>query len=97
MDSVTVIANILVTLCVAYYQIREGRKLNAENRKTNEENAGKNRVIYSVEQMDIARDSKDFDTTLNKKLSSGDYTILAAVVDRGNTSQTRYVLGKIKS
>lgn len=86
----------LIALGIAIYQIHEGRRLNAENLKTNKENAGKNRVIYAVEQLDIARDSRAFDETLNKMLNSGNFTILAAFVNAGNTSQTRYVLGKIK-
>ncbi len=62
------ILQILITLGIAIYQIREGRRLNAENLKTNEENAGKNRVIYAVEQLDISRDNRAFDETLNKCL-----------------------------
>ena len=81
---------------IVHYQIHAGRKLNAENLKVNEENAGKNRIIYSVEQFDLARDSSSFDGVLNKLLNSGDYTILSAFVNPGNVSQTRYVLGKIK-
>ena len=81
---------------IAHYQICEGRKLNTENLKTNERNAGKNRAIYAIEQMDIARDDRSFNDNLNKMLNSGDYTILTAFVNAGNTTQTRYILGKIK-
>lgn len=81
---------------ISFYQIRAGRKLNAENLKINKENAGKNRVIYAVEQLDIEGNSKEFDEKLNKRLNDGNFTILAAFVNDENRRQTRYVLGKIK-
>jgi len=81
---------------IARYQIQEGRKLNAENLKINEENAGKNRVIYSTEQMNVSQDNKLANDKLKSLLNSGNYTILSAFVNSGNTTETRYVLGKIK-
>lgn len=89
---VTVIVNISAILVNIYIS---NRTTNA-NRQINEENAGKNRVIYETEQMDISRDNKTLKEKLNGMLNSGNYTILTAFVDLGNTTQTRFILGKIK-
>jgi len=86
---------ILVNLFISIHTINTNRKLNDENTKINAENAGKNRVIHEIDQIDTSKRDPAF-KDLNDKLNSGDYTILSAFVNHGNTSQTRYVLGKIK-
>ena len=77
--------------CIAMYQMQEGRKLNTENLKVNEENAGKNRTIYDIEVMS----SNDI-SNLKIKLSSGDYTILNAFAHPSSGEKTVIVIGKIK-
>lgn len=88
--------SILATLEISKHTINSNRKLNEENIKINAENAGKNRVIYATEQMDVGNNDRAIGLILNAKLGSGEYTILSAFVNLGNTSQTRYVLGRIK-
>jgi hypothetical protein len=83
---ISIIINSLVTIGIAYYQIQEGRKLNAENLKTNEENAGKNRVIYSIKQEGLNDNEIN---NLNEVLKNGNYTILTAFVDPYDAKQTR--------
>ncbi len=89
---VTVIVNILAILANIYIS---SRTINA-NRQINEENAGKNRVIYETDQMDISKENVVMNKKLSDMLGSGNYTILTAFVDMGNLSQTRFILGKIK-
>jgi hypothetical protein len=88
----TVIVNILAILVNIYIS---NKTINA-NRKINEENAGKNRVIYETEQMDITKDNRILKEQLKTMLNSGNYTVLTAFVDLGNTTQTRFILGKIR-
>ena len=99
-DMLITIAPILVNCLVSIISIIIGYLISKHtidtNKKINIENAGKNRAIYSIEQMDIARDDRAFSELLNKMLSKGEYTILSAFVNIGNTTQTRYILGKIK-
>ena len=60
------------------------------------ENAGKNRVIYTVEEMSINSNPKSQED-LNKKLSSENYTILAVSTPPSTMAMMRiYSLGKIK-
>ena len=74
---------------IARYHIQTGNKLNADNLKVNEQNAGKNRIIYEVEVMHAG------DKDLKTKLDSGKYTILTAYANPGSWSNTVVVLGKI--
>ena len=60
-------------------------------------NIGKNRIIYEVEEVGISKDDSNSMLELNKKLSSGKYTILNTQQDMGNTRMYKYVLGRIKN
>ena len=82
----SIIANILI----AHRTIRT-------NKEIAKENAGKNRVVYSTEQKDVGANDRALKEELNQMLNSGNYTILSAFVNLGNTTQTRFVLGKINS
>ncbi len=81
--------SIIANICIA------SRTINT-NKEIAQENAGKNRVVYETEQIDIGKDNKVANKQLNDMLNSGNYTVLSAFVDIGNTSQTRFILGKIK-
>ena len=60
------------------------------------ENAGKNRVIYTIEEMPINSNPKSQEE-LNKKLSSGNYTVLTVSTPSSTVAMMRiYSLGKIK-
>lgn len=89
------IITIFVNAALSWYTINTNRKLNAENVKTNAENAGKNRVIYGVEEMTVTESAESL-KKLNDKLNLENYAILAVSTNRGNFSQRIYSLGKIK-
>lgn len=93
---VITLISILATYEISKYTINANRKLNEENTKINAENAGKNRVIYETEQMNISQDNKMLKEKLSNMLNSGNYTILSAFVNLGNTTETRFILGKVK-
>lgn len=91
------IISIIIGALISKHTIDTNKKLNVENAKINAANAGKNRIIYGVEEIP-ARTYRpaDYDP-LNKKLSSGNYTILSVIQDSGNNSQRLFMLGKIKT
>ena len=89
---VTVLVNILAIIVNSHIS---NKTINA-NRQINEENAGKNRVIYAMEQKDIGTGNEALKKEFNTMLNSGHYTVLSAFVDLGCTTQTRFILGKIK-
>jgi len=66
------------------------------NKEIAKENAGKNRVIYSIEEVEIDATSPKSKIGLNEKLNSGNYAILTTYTFHGNHNIRIYSLGKIK-
>ncbi len=91
----TIFFNLLIGT-VAIINISISNKTIKANKELNKENIGKNRVIYATEQMDAGNNDKAMINKLNGMLNSGNYTVLSAFVNLGNTGQTRFVIGKIK-
>ena len=89
------VATILSAWGIARYHIIETRKLNNENRKVNEEKAGKNRAFYDSVEVVVGAGMKESWEHLNKFLRTGDYTILSVIQDGGNSSKRIFTLGKI--
>jgi len=85
----------IVTILVAYkiskHTIDANRKINEDNLKVNAENAGKNRIIYGVEQIETPSGAK----MLKKKLATGNYTVLNSFSNPSCWSSVIVVLGKI--
>lgn len=90
-----VLINFVVTLIsiLATYEI--SKKTISENRKINDENAGKNRIIYGVESIPVSSDLTSPIEVLNQKLSSGNYTVINSHQDERNHRIYRYIIGKI--
>lgn len=82
------VGSILANIFIAHRTIKT-------NKEIAKENAGKNRVVYGTEQKDVGANDRMLKEELNSMLNSGNYTILSAFVNLGNTTQTRFVLGKI--
>ena len=59
-------------------------------------NAGKNRVIYEIEEITVRTDIRDGFKAVNEKLNTGQYTILSTYKEIGETPNRLYCLGKIK-
>lgn len=91
-----VLINFVVTLIsiLATYEI--SKKTISENHKINEENAGKNRIIFASEEVFINTLNKDSFKALNEKLSTGNYAILNVLQDSHNSINRLFTLGKIK-
>lgn len=83
------VGSIIANLCIASRTI-------STNKEIAKENAGKNRVIYSIEEVEIDASDSKRKIGLDKKLSSGDYTILTTYTFPGNQNLRVYSLGKIK-
>ena len=81
---ITVLANIGITA----WSIKT-------NRQIEQENAGKNRIVYSMEEVMISPNSKSSLDKLNEKLNSGNYTVMNVIQNSSNTSQRIYTLCKI--
>lgn len=60
-------------------------------------NIGKNRIIYSTEEITIHTNQKDCFKKLNAKLSTGTYTILTTYQDARNTRNNIYVVGEVNT
>ena len=86
----------IIGILTVFANVGIAYKAISTNRQIVKENAGKNRVVYETEQMDISKDNKTLKERLKNMLNSGNYTVLSAFVDLGNTTQTRFILGKIK-
>ena len=91
------IGTVLVSSGAIFINIRISNRTMRTNREIARENAGKNRVIYEVEEVIIGGNLEGNFKLLNEKLNSGKYTILNVSIDLGNTSQRIYSLGKIKT
>ncbi len=65
------------------------------NKQIAKENAGKNRIIYSIEIKAATEGNDASKNKINEMLNTGNYTVLASYQNIGNRSETIYTLGKI--
>lgn len=56
------------------------------NRQIEQENAGKNRIIHSIEEIIISPESNSSLDRLNEKLNSGNYTVMNIIQNSSKTS-----------
>ena len=84
-------ATILTAYNISKHTIDANRKINEENIKVNAENAGKNRIIYEVEQIETPSGKE----TLKEKLATGNYAVLNSFSNPSCWSSVIVVLGKI--
>lgn len=82
------ILTVIVNAFIAIWSIKT-------NRQIEKENAGKNRIVYSMEEVMISPDSKRSFGELNEKLNSGSYAVMNVIQNSGNNSQRIYTLCKI--
>jgi hypothetical protein len=81
----SVMANIVITI----WSIKTNRQIEVEN-------AGKNRIIYAMEEVNIDKSRGNPFAELNTKLNSGNYTVMNILQDLSNTSKRIYTLAKIR-
>ena len=96
-QAIAVIATVIIggtSIWVNLKSIQTNKDIARENREILKENAGKNRVIYDIEEFSVDAGRKDDE--LRKKLNAGNYTILNVAINPSVWSNRIVTIGKIK-